>query len=194
MFLRKHCCYGLLLALFSLLSHSALSQTHSVLVADLLDDIHAAAVTGDTDAVLQLSHEQWVWLDLSSGDRAHGDKAIAPLIAALGPSAVVRPHSRQVTVENEAGVAWFDEEYILSDAVSYRGAGTAVMTEGGWRLAQYTYVRILAESSELVSDLEQGNPTATDAPPPPASGSDAETTEPRKRCPKRHKTNRKSDC
>jgi ketosteroid isomerase-like protein len=131
---------------------------------------------------------------------------------------------RHISVAADSTFAWFDELLDNEQLGVCRGSGILLLTADGWKIAQYnlsvpvpnalvggvaTAIRALAAGGELEVEQERNQrgelesveievelvTDAEDDDEESTAVDDADaTTQPHKRCGKRHKTNRKSDC
>jgi len=193
-------------------------------VSLVLDAFHAAAARADQPAYLGLLTEDAVFLGTDASERWRGQafRDFVASHYGKGNGWTYVATQRHISVAAGGEFAWFDELLDNEQLGVCRGSGVLLQTTGGWKIAQYnlsvpvpnalvggvaTAIRALAGGGELEVELERDQrgelvsveievelvTDAEDEADDPAAVDDA-TTQPHKRCGKRHKTNRKSDC
>lgn len=115
---------------------NALSQVE---IRSVLDDFHAAAARADAPAYFRLFAPSGVFIGTDAGERwdVAAFRAYAEPHFSQGRGWTYTPRSRSVFLGPDGRTAWFDE---LLDSPNYgtsRGTGVLVLTDEGWRIAQY---------------------------------------------------------
>jgi hypothetical protein len=174
-----------------------------------LDAFHAAAARADLDTYLDLLTQDVVFLGTDASERWQGEafRAFARARFSTGAGWTYTPRQREVRVGADGSVAWFDERLDNPELGECRGSGVLVRQGGDWKVAQYnlslpvpsglapSVAAAIASGASVVpaSAVSSPSPGAGSATGSAATG--AMTTEPeKKRCPRRHKTNRPADC
>ncbi len=129
------------------------------LIADMLDDVHAAAAAADSERYFSHFSERAVFLGTDPTERwplAEFRAWAAPYFE-RGSAWTYRAVERHVDVAPGGEVGWFDEVVRNETYGDLRGTGVVVLEGGEWRLAQYNLTfTIPNEDAKAVLDLIRG--------------------------------------
>lgn len=108
-------------------------------VGAVLDGLHRAAAAADGESYFALFTDDGVFLGTDVTERwtVVELRAFAEPYFSAGRGWTYTPRERHVVVSADGDTAWFDE---ILDNDSYgtcRGTGVLVLTDSGWRIAQY---------------------------------------------------------
>lgn len=108
-------------------------------VADVLDELHAAASEADFDRYFGLFAEDAIFFGTDATERwtipEFQEYAREPFAAGRGWTYV--PTERHVFLGPGGRTAWFDERLENATYGETRGTGVLVKRDGAWRIAQY---------------------------------------------------------
>jgi ketosteroid isomerase-like protein len=108
-------------------------------VGAVLDSFHRAAAEADGDRYFSLFADEAVFLGTDASERWSVDEleAFAEPYFSSGRGWTYTPQERHVVIAGDGATAWFDE-LLANDAYgTCRGSGVLLLTESGWRIAQY---------------------------------------------------------
>ena len=132
------------------------STSAADLIADMLDDFHAAAAAADEERYFAHFTESAVFLGTDPSERwtvAEFKAWAAPYFE--GESAwTYHAIERHVDVARCGEVGWFDEVVRNATYGDLRGTGVVVLDEGRWKLAQYNLTfTVPNDDAKAVLDL-----------------------------------------
>ena len=174
-----------------------------------LDAFHQAASDADLDAYLGLMTEDVVFLGTDGTERWQGAEFtdfVRPYFEA-GRGWTYQPTERHLVPAASGEWIGFDELLQNEKLGQCRGSGILVKQQGRWKVAQYNLS--VPVPNDIVVDVAQRIRGQANVAPVAEQASTAEPegvseqqsasgseqpTEPEKRCPKRHKTNRAAEC
>ena len=108
-------------------------------VGAVLDAFHRAASEADGDRYFGFFAEGAVFLGTDASERWSVEEfeAFAEPYFSVGRGWTYTPQERHVVIAADGVTAWFDE--LLSNEAygTCRGSGVLLLTESGWRIAQY---------------------------------------------------------
>lgn len=121
------------------LSAFMVSANESRAVGQVLDKFHQAATKADGKVYFQSFSKNGIFIGTDATERwtVTEFKAFAKPYFDKGIGWEYVPHDRNIDMNGDESVAWFDE---LLDNTSYglcRGSGVLVKEDGRWKLAQY---------------------------------------------------------
>jgi ketosteroid isomerase-like protein len=105
----------------------------------VLDSFHEAASNADGDLYFSLLSDDAIFMGTDASERWSVDefKAYAEPYFSQGRGWAYTPKERHIDLAPDGGVAWFDEVLWNEKYGTCRGTGVLVLTEDGWRIAQY---------------------------------------------------------
>jgi ketosteroid isomerase-like protein len=108
-------------------------------IEEVLDSFHQAASKADGDLYFSLFAEGAVFIGTDATERWSVDefRAYAEPYFAEGHGWTFTKTERHVDLSAEGTTAWFDEMLWNDTYGVCRGTGVLVLTEEGWRIAQY---------------------------------------------------------
>ena len=125
-----------------------------------IDDFHAAAAEGDnarylghlTDDAVFLGTDEWERWPKEPVFRGYVDSRFQD-----GVGWAYRSVERNVQLDDERGIAWFDEVVqSVSNGGRFRGTGVVVNVDGEWKIAHYALsFLVFNEDWEAVLELSQ---------------------------------------
>ncbi len=142
-------------------------------VAAVLDDWHAAAAAADEARYFDHLADDAVFLGTDATERwtKPAFRAYAHPHFAAGRAWTFRALRRDVTIDPEGRLAWFDEELETEGLGPARGSGVLRFDEGRWRIVHYDLsLTIPNERFAAVHAL------LTDTPPPMIEGTNIPAT------------------
>ncbi|WP_188109802.1 nuclear transport factor 2 family protein [Pseudohalioglobus sediminis] len=171
-------------------------------IAAALDRFHAAATAADEDAYLAEVTDNMVFLGTDASERWQGQawRDFVHQHFSEGQGWEYRLQRRHITLSADGASAWFDELLDNDQLGLCRGSGVLVKDASGWKISQYNLSMPVPNEMILGVARDIASDTSTPAGEPSAhfteEAKEAEETEEEagKRCPKRHKTNRRANC
>lgn len=117
----------------------ATESTPEDAVAAVLDSFHAAAVTADGDTYFELLTDNAIYIGTDVAERWTVDefRSFAEPFFDSGRGWTYTATERHVDLAPDGTVAWFDEILWNEGYGTCRGTGVLLLTEAGWRIAQY---------------------------------------------------------
>ena len=213
-------CFRVVSVAFLLLASPGWAADPVARVGLVLDAFHEAAADAAEGRYLELLSENFVFLGTDASERWQGQQW-RDFVGEHFPDGrgwSYRPLERHVDVAPDGGSAWFDEILENEYLGVCRGSGVLLLTEQGWKISQYNLS--IPIPNPMAVDVAQAIATFSETGESelknPANVSDDESTggvevpvqaeefsepveqpeepETKKRCAKRHKTNRRADC
>ncbi len=108
-------------------------------VAAILDSFHAAAATADGETYFELLTDNAIYIGTDAAERWTVDefRSFAEPYFDSGRGWTYTATERHVDLAPDGTVAWFDEILWNESYGTCRGTGVLLLTENGWRIAQY---------------------------------------------------------
>ena len=108
-------------------------------VATILDSFHAAAATADGETYFELLTDNAIYIGTDAAERWTVDefRSFAEPYFDSGRGWTYTATERHVDLAPDGTVAWFDEILWNESYGTCRGTGVLLLTENGWRIAQY---------------------------------------------------------
>jgi len=105
----------------------------------VLASFHQAATDADGEVYFSLLADNAIYIGTDASERwtSHEFKAFAEPYFSKGRGWTYTATERHITIAPGGEVAWFDEMLWNESYGTCRGTGVLVLTEGGWRIAQY---------------------------------------------------------
>jgi len=148
-----------------LVSFSATAGDHggaTKAIDGVLSSFHQAASDADGDLYFGLFADNAVFLGTDATERWSVDefKAFAEPYFSQGRGWTYTKTERHVYVSDDGETAWFDEMLWNEKYGTCRGTGVVVLTDNGWRIAQYHLTfpipnELSAEFTSQIKELEQ---------------------------------------
>ena len=125
-----------------------------------IDDFHAAAAQGDNARYLHHLTDDAVFLGTDEWERWPKEPVFRDYVDSRfqdGVGWAYRSVERNVQLDDERGVAWFDEVVqSVSNGGRFRGTGVVVNVDGEWKIAHYALsFLVFNEDWEAVLELSQ---------------------------------------
>lgn len=114
-------------------------------VEETLDRWHRAASEADLEVYVGAMDDDGVFMGTDGTERwSTGEFAlfVEPYFS-KGEGWTYSPSDRHVRISDDGRTAWFDERLANDSYGDLRGTGVVVMTERGWRIAQYNMTFVL---------------------------------------------------
>jgi uncharacterized protein (TIGR02246 family) len=131
-------------------------------IDEVLDAFHDAASRADGDLYFSLFAEDAVFIGTDATERWSVDefRAFAEPYFSEGRGWTYTKTERHVYVAADGLTAWFDEMLWNDNYGTSRGTGVLVLTENGWRIAQYHLTfpipnDLTAEFTSRIKEFEQ---------------------------------------
>lgn len=140
--------------------HAQRADDSRALIDATLDGFHAAAAVGDKDRYLNHLTEDAVFLGTDEWERWPKQPTFADYVDSRfkdGSGWSYRSVERNVRVDDERRVAWFDEVVqSVANGGRFRGTGVLVNVDGDWKIAHYALsFLVFNEDWEAVLELSE---------------------------------------
>ena len=142
------------------IGHTQEPSDSRALIAAAIDDFHAAAAQGDNARYLNHLTDDAVFLGTDEWERWPKEPVFRDYVDSRfqdGVGWAYRSVERNVQLDDERGVAWFDEVVqSVSNGGRFRGTGVVVNVDGEWKIAHYALsFLVFNEDWEAVLELSQ---------------------------------------
>jgi hypothetical protein len=128
-------------------------------IEGILDSFHEAASKADGDSYFSLFFDGGVFIGTDVTERWSIDEfeAFAEPYFSEGRGWTYIPKERHIDLSPQGRTAWFDEVLWNEKYGTCRGTGVLVLTEAGWRIAQYHLTFPIPNdlSTELTARIKQ---------------------------------------
>lgn len=179
--------------LFSLCLLPALVQADDGDITVVLDGFHKAAAVADEESYLGLVTEDMVFLGTDASERWQGQawRDFVHEHFSQGRGWEYQLRERHIKLSPDGRSAWFDEMLDNEQLGLCRGSGVLVKGDEGWQISQYNLS--MPVPNDMIVEVAREISGETSGPVGGATEA-AAGEESKKRCRKRHKTNRMANC